>query len=181
MRYLIKKDYHRNSNCAFSFRYDVKQLNCAFSFDKECWYNVKEIGDHVNKLVGISTCFMPRIKEKKPIPGHHWCSVRLGWRPNEKEGFIDLFVYYYQEGKRTIDFLSTVKCENLYQFELELFDIMFLAKLKTGLSRPIEVYTKLFDTPLKISKLNYLLYPYFGGVPKAPQDMNIYITDIKTK
>jgi hypothetical protein len=181
MRYLIKKGRHRSDKSSFKLCYNIKELETLFSFDKNCWYDINQCGEHINKLIGVSFRLFPKILKNKIIPGHHWNSVRIGWRPNIVKNKIDLFAYYYKEGKRVIELITTINCDVLYKAHFEIFDTLFIIKIKTGLEGLIKMYSKCFNSPIKTSKLNYLLYPYYGGVPEAPQDMYIYFISIKIK
>lgn len=81
---------------------------------------------------------------------HHKNSVRVGWRWNHEKEVIELAEYRYINGKRTYSLIGeTVP----YKY--------------TSLS--------IYIHKGKFPKWGYVLWPYFGGNERVPQDISIYI------
>jgi len=128
--YRVRKGNHY-SGIRFKFFFKQKDINLKIRFYDSCWYQTRHWGNHINKLYGFGDFNI------------HNNSDRIGWRPNDKTGHIDLFFYYYRDGKRNIEKFKTVK--TLEYIELNV------------------------KTPQY--KLGRHSFFYFGGVPKAHQDV----------
>lgn len=135
-KYTIKK---WNYYSGFSFHPFLKcrKIEIQFEFTNSCRYfsTDTQLAEQINKLVGFG-CLI-----------HHYSSVRIGWRYNQKSRNIDLFRYEYKKGKR----------------------------IPSILIGSVEIGKK--ETLILESKKNYYfgvyLKPYFGGEAPAPHTMNI--------
>jgi len=122
------------------------------------WYSTKELGDFTNKLCGFSY-------------GHpHKNSIRIGWRPSDEVGKIDLFYYSYNNGKRVITPFITINTGSRYRFIMNVMDtaVEFICEdngdYKFKKFPFIKPESCLYST---------ILYPYFGGNPTAPNEMKL--------
>ncbi len=172
------------------------RLHGTFSFDETCLYKPLDREHDWNKLVGFSTGFLPKQVKGKWKPYHHYNSFRLAWRPyvvypGHMRGLqltsmgwggmikelpmpreIELAVYYYRNGLRTIVPFGVVRVEEEYRYSIE----------PTGSQIAVSVFNEdikfnhtATTTPSNIGNLGYLLGPYFGGTNPAPQDMSLYL------
>lgn len=159
--YTIEKGHHR-SGVFFSLRLMDVNTDYDFSFDENCWFELKEEDDYdINKLCGFSYGL------------HHNDSIRLGWRPSAEKSKIDLFTYYYNNGKRDFKFLCTIHTDRIHNATIELLNDSFLVSVRDSLGKNVGVGSVPFEFP-KL-KLGYFLFPYFGGNKTAPNDMNIWL------
>ena len=128
--YKIKKGNHY-SGWRFKFFFKQSDINLKVKFYDSCWYDIHHWGNHINKLYGIGDFNI------------HKNSDRIGWRPNEKVGYIDLFFYDYRDGKRFIakrTFIKTLKYHEIH----------------------------LITPEYKFGRHSFF---YYGGKPTAPNDM----------
>lgn len=140
------------------------RLEFTFMFMGSCEYDQTKTGDEVNKLYGMTYGF-----------DVHYRSIRLGWRHVGK-GEIQILAYSYSEGKRSISYLCTVRSYNRYRTviyrgsftntEIKIYDN------KENLIASANVAVNSTSDWFK-----FRLYPYFGGIPTAPKDMEIYIEE----
>jgi len=153
-----------------------------FRFNDSCFYN-SNFNNHINKLFGISYRLLPVItstKCDKPlftigkyniVLGHHWNSVRIGWRANNcVEYTYDIYTYEYRQGKRIYNKIDTIDGTEK-QCLLTLSNKSNFIRLDYNFG---EKYTRTSVIVLE-KKINfiYLLYPYFGGKTTSPQLMKI--------
>ena len=128
--YKVKKGKHYSGIRIKPF-YKSKNIKLKVKFYNTCWYDIKKYGDHVNKLYGIGDFNI------------HKNSDRIGWRPSDKIGYIDLFKYKYRDSQRTIEKFRTIKV-------LKYFDI---------------------ETDAPEYKFGRHTFFYYGGIPEAHEDM----------
>lgn len=132
-----------------------KTMLCKFRIFTQCWYEKRGNYD-INKLCGWS------------FGNHHKNSIRVGWRPADIPWNIDLFFYYYQEGKCGWDYFTTIKCNSLHVLNISLneaeesVDFLIAGGVRT------KIHAK-----IKQKKYGYYLFPYFGGTRTAPKEMYI--------
>jgi hypothetical protein len=176
MEYLIKQNKHYSSGLHISLHSNIENLSFNFRFTKSCWYDIAVYGDHVNKLYGVSKRLFPKIKDNKLIPGHHHNSVRIGWSPAKELNKINLFAYFYDKGVRNIVFLDKIETDTVYKAEFSFTNGLFMVKVKSMLGYTRGIFSK--QITWANDKWSYLLFPYFGGNPKSPCDMTIYITNL---
>lgn len=164
--YTIKKGNHCSHKdewpLALKISLAPKVLRFTAIFSEGCAYNSNEAGDHINKLYGISYGF-----------DHHYRSVRVGWRHNSNLGVIELFSYSYVKGERVIKKLINVK-----QYEPVHF-IIFRKNSTDIIIHVNDECATVTDVVKGIDKegVRFKLFPYFGGNPKAPNNMKIFIKE----
>ena len=161
-----------------------QRLQVLLSIDPENWYANPnpDNGDwlDINKLVGVNFGL---------FSSPHKTSFRIGWRHNyETPGYVDLFLYYYIQGERTIKSLSspvaTVKTgeELEFTFMLGIEDKVYVNiwqdknqlytdSLPEGDHPTGDLYED-FGTTFPDPGTRYfsILEPYHGGNEKAPHD-----------
>ena len=160
-KYEIRKGHHR-SGVFFDLRLFDYNLNFDFLFEENCYFQPIEEDDFdINKLYGFSYGL------------HHKDSIRLGWRPSKNEGKIEVFIYYYNNGKRDWKYLSDVGTDRVYNCSIELFNDSFIVKINDSLGNNMS--SELIDFQFPKIKWGYYLFPYFGGNKTAPKDMAIWV------
>lgn len=163
-KYIILKDWHYSlvlMTRLFSWFYDEKKFKIQFKFSKDCWYPKTDNNEHYNKLTGISF----------GVFEIHRNSIRICWKPNFlKNGKIQLYGYVYDNNIQIFEskFLCEVDVEKEYTCILSIENKIY--KLDMGDMGTIEMENNLID-----SKIQKQIYPYFGGISVAPQNMEIWV------
>jgi hypothetical protein len=130
------------------------------TFTESCRYDIgdEDQGD-INKLFGFGY-----------FPHHHKNSVRFGWNYNLKHEDVSIFAYWYKNGKRMSQYITSVNIgvSNIYTISADE-SCHILSILDSNA-------TVFVDVPSK--DISYLLRPYFGGNQTAPHDMRIVIDEL---
>jgi hypothetical protein len=155
-----------------SLRYEVE-------FTESCRYRFGTEDDaDVNKLFGIAFItwgsfwfVLKNLLRGKVKALHHYNSIRWGWRYDALSGRIELISYLYGNGKRIIEYHSSVSINekltlNIYQPNAFYYRPFLLVN---------EKYNKHSAFTYHRYLLGYELHPYFGGNRTAPHDMEIKI------
>jgi hypothetical protein len=175
-QYTIKKGNHYSGiHCHFHW----KQTNMTriINFDKSCLYTLSGTDKmEINKLFGLSYGLA------------HNNSARFGWRTNASHpGKIEILAYCYVNGGLNEPSVSLgfVDVGTSYVCTIETSPSSFSTAVAgpgscytltlTDISNKIIGSTKVFNVG-SLPKWGYWLYPYFGGVPAAPQDVAITLT-----
>jgi hypothetical protein len=161
--YKIKEGNHRSN--FFGKPLISKKIDFSFAFDETAFYD--DPSTHINKLYGFADC----------RSHHHKNSFRIGWRANKE--VIELFAYIYTNGTRLIgdsqggDYDAGIRLINISPGEI--VDVV------------VKVLPHTYDVTINEQNFSfkrgcghkratgYTLGPYFGGMPKAPHDINIYV------
>lgn len=175
-RFTIKQGCHYSDNRFFKLWLWKTKYSFLIDFDDSIiQYNEKETNkDDINKIVGV--CFWSlkalwwSLMNFKAI--HQYNSIRLGYVV--REGLLDLFVYYYQNGTRFSEYITTVKAFGYFDFEIDTSDSLAITTLRekrTGIE-----YRKLASS--YCTNTATMLFPYYGGDETAKSDflINIDIT-----
>lgn len=129
-----------------------------FSFTDSCVYSVPGVDQlDYNKLIGVGF-----------LPNHHQYSIRLGWRWNGK---IELALYAYQEGQRTIIDLGPVEIGRVY--EVEIYQAHNFRSLKVW-----DGITNIYAASIECHKWRWWAYRmnlYMGGQQPAQHDTTVLI------
>lgn len=154
--FIIPKGQHSSGA---NFRgFSGNTLNFQAVFNETAKYQTKnpENQADINKLMGFSLCGTH----------HHENSVRIGWRwYNEK---LEAFAYVYIEGNRMEEFIAEVPVGKPVDYSISQTSDGF--QFIVGDEQLfIESETYCDGTE------NYMLWPYFGGDEKAPQDIEIEV------
>jgi len=165
--YKIKKGWHfsfkNTSLIPFKFGIAPKTYRCEAIFGSGCDYDSNIVEDDISKLVGILYGFREQYN-----------SIRVGWRFNTNLQVFELFAFKHVKGKREYKFLAHVK----------QYDSFFISIFKESQNTIVEIkcgevtYTATIKD-LPNSWIKFKLFPYFGGTITAPQNMNIFIREIK--
>lgn len=180
MKFTIPKEFHI-SHVLPGFYKNKSYLNFDFTFTSNCIYDLGLIHNQdCNKLYGLSfglihntTTLWGRLFKKKAN------SFRLGWNCEMQDRKIQLFAYYYNNGKRSIEFIADVDLNRKYNCNM-VFDRL-TNKIVIDINSTdalIQTFASQTDYDFNFSscpKYGLYLYPYFGGVLSAPHKMTIYI------
>lgn len=134
-------------------------------FANNCRYSLP--GDDqadTNKLFGVGY-----------LPGHHKDSARFGWRYLPDSGKMEIMAYCYADGKRIIEDVAFCEVGRAYRLKLNITatEYMFSVFDLTGGASNLIGQTIVARRHSK--KLQYGLWPYFGGNYPAPHYMTILI------
>lgn len=144
----------------FSIFSPKTELSWLFTISEEAWYPPDiippEDREDTNKIVGITDFF----SRKR--------SVRLAWRPNEKENTFDIFCYYYLDGKPHNVFLGTTQGGA----------VNYLSMYKNGKWLEFTYYQRCVKFP-SYPKFGYIHQPYHGGTAPSPRNYWIRLEKIK--
>lgn len=149
----ILKGNH-SSQRRFPYFLFSNKINFTIKFESNPEYKLNSIQKQkdTNKLFGISDSFF-----------HRKNSIRIGWRYiNDK---IEILSYVYVNGKHT--------SKNICFIEKEKFKKSFNCSIEITKNTYIITFNNLRLTENRKSKWfgpRYLLFPYFGGISKAPKD-----------
>lgn len=122
------------------------------NFTESCRYDIGEDQSDINKLFGIGY-----------FPTHHSKSVRIGWNYNRLSDKINLWAYWYDNGKRRMEFLSAVPMMKIHYLRITQFEDYHV----------IQIPGIMFDVLVRPQTFGYTLGLYFGGNQKAPHDMRV--------
>lgn len=169
-KYTLKKGAHYSTPSELRFHFGIKDgamtYKFRFMFTDECIYPVVSGDDlDINKMAGFS------------LGLHHHNSVRFGWLPSVKEpGKIDLFRYYYNQGKRIPDYTPIATIGTGEWFDGELAVTRILDKALFEVRKDGTTITS-SSVPYKVPRFTwgYYLKPFFGGDNACPKDMSIYL------
>jgi len=160
-RYEIKQDRHYSHLFLYKLKAYKEGRHMLFKakFTESCLYDVRD--DDINKLYGFTDA----------NSGVHDNSVRFGWRHNGK-GYIEIFAYWYNDNKRGWKKLGDTIPEQIDTYEIWARDTQYYFRFNDNIHI---VYREFgFKHGLRLR-----LYPYFGGNRPAPNDIIIYIHEIK--
>jgi hypothetical protein len=170
MQYFIKKGKHNRWTLP-KFHLGITYLRFRFKFDDSCVYPIIDTDDYdLNKLYGFSYGM------------HHKNSLRLGWRPCEKEvGKIQVHTYTYNNGVRDMQYLCTVEVGQWYDtwFEVNAFYKTATFTIAGGVpnKRIAEMQIR-FVVPK--FNLGYFLDFFMGGDKPARQDTVAWIERVES-
>ncbi len=158
-KYTIRAGQHYCDQNTFK-SVKVSQMNFTAKFDNSAIYTtIDPVNQYdINKLYGFSEGF-----------SHEYNSARIGWAYND--GALRLYGYVYNKGVRLSTEITTVNIgvENNCSIKLSGYNYIFTVNgVSKTLSRANSTSTA----------SGYQLYPYFGGDEVAPQNINIYITNL---
>ena len=132
-----------------------KLLAYRVGFTESCRYDIGRDQGDINKLFGVGY-----------FPSHHENSVRVGWNYDIVSGKINIFAYWYAEGKRGWQYLRSVDLGVVYYFKMYI----------DGDMHRLDIAGRNYQVDVKSTSICYLLRPYFGGNKTAPHDI---VIDIK--
>lgn len=138
-----------------------REISYNVRFTDSCRY---DLGDEnqldINKLFGIGY-----------FPSHRHNSMRFGWTYSRERDVIQLWAYWYANGKRTYTHLQNVNIGQLVGLKITTTMINIKHRVTTGHGLFINGEQKIWVPGIRQTKWAYLLRPYFGGDRVAPHDM----------
>lgn len=165
-KYVIKKGKH---NCKpllkFSLVYE-KWLQFRVKFTESCLYKYDDLdGQDINKLMGFSDGGL-----------HTKNSARIGWRCIDGKT-IELFSFCHVNSKMIYKYMTTVNIDEQVLVNMFVNDDEYMIDVTDS---NFKMTTNRVKRGTKSNfKLDYLLYPYFGGDHVAPHNIEIYIERYK--
>jgi len=135
------------------FFFNASHLTYLVEFTPSCRYDIGSDQSDTNKLFGFGY-----------FPFHRDNSVRFGWWYNPTIDSIAIMAYWYNDGKRGIQFLRNVSIGSTHEYMIKRIGDGHLMKVN-GISHAI-VFSKR-------TSVMYLLHPYFGGNRPAPQTIHL--------
>lgn len=140
---------------------ELTKLKFKALFDSSAIYRTVDAANQgdINKLYGVSDC----------NSYHHNNSARFGWRWHQNQ--LEIWAYCYVNGERFSTFLDTVALGEFNEYEIMFEDDQYVFRLnnkKETMARACQAQAK-----------GYKLFPYFGGDEAAPQNISIWIEELK--
>ena len=159
--YLIRKGKHYYWGRLWGFKFAPRTMRWITIFGQGVEYSDDLSGD-INKLYGYSGADI------------HHCSCRIGWRYNSLLSVIELYSYWYNQGKRYSKLLCTVG--QYEQFTTTMFHNGHYAIIEI---KDVDGDIIAIDK-IPLSKLWFRVkaFPYYGGNLPSPVDLTIFIQDI---
>jgi hypothetical protein len=160
--FTIRKGRHYARPFRFALWWNRKVFTRKVVFASNCRYGLP--GDDqadTNKLFGVGY-----------LPGHHRESARFGWRYLPGSGKMEIVAYCYVAGKRIIESVACCEVGQMYQLKLNIMQNEYLF---TILDSGGNYIGQTIVAKRHSKKLQYGLWPYFGGNRTAPHYMTILI------
>lgn len=166
MIFTIRKGRHYARPFRFALWWNRKVFARKVVFANNCKYGLPNDDQlDTNKLFGIGY-----------IPGfHHKDSARFGWRYLPGSGQMEVVAYCYDRGKRIIESVASVTVGQVYQLTLNIMQNEYLF---TVVDPGGTIVGQTIIAKQHNKKLQYGLWPYFGGNQTAPHYMTILIDKI---
>jgi hypothetical protein len=156
-QFTVKKGRHNFSpRIPLHIRRGVTGFHQAFVFDSSCWYDTKAVGDHWNKLLGVTSAFSWNDRD----------ACMAAWRPMPERGMFSVAAYANFPGKaRSWRVLGEAEAGEHCELDCFFDKPEGLATFEYK-----DMQARLdFDAPNRIRQVGMWL----GGQPKAPHDMKI--------
>ncbi|GAB4397084.1 MAG: hypothetical protein OHK0053_12720 [Microscillaceae bacterium] len=151
----------QRSGYRFGF-FEGKKLTFKARFDSTAIYKTQNPENQAdcNKLYGFSDC---------GSFSHHQNSARFGWRWfNDK---LEILAYTYVNGERQITFLTDVRLEQTYAYEIEWGAQVYIFRVN-GVEKSVPRACS--GPPTWSAKL----FPFFGGDENAPHSIRIQLEEL---
>lgn len=155
--FTIKKGRHRARPLRLGIYFNKKRIAFKVMFDSSCKYDIGEDQEDCNKLFGIGY-----------FPNHHKESARFGWRYNENTNLIELLSYCYVDGKRVIEYITSIQFNRWVLLSLSIEKGRYIFGAKKD-----EFETSFQTNHYHNKKIGYRLNPFFGGNQTAVHDTKI--------
>lgn len=174
-KFVIPSGFHL-SHVFPKFYFKKNLLPFEFMFTSSCKYDLNDVHYlDVNKLYGMSfglihnfTTLWGRIFKKSAN------SFRIGWNCQSRNGKIQLFGYYYNNGVRSSIYICDVDVNKVYSCTLVCDRAT--NKIMVDISAEGFASNSVFDFNFDNSpKYGFILFPFFGGTIEAPHRMTFFI------
>jgi hypothetical protein len=164
MIYRIPLGKHYARPWRFAIWWNRQQFGWKVIFTDSCRYDLQNDDQlDTNKLCGVGY-----------FPGfHHKDSARFGWRYNTATGLIELLAYCYVSKERIIKPIATCEIGKVYELELHTGDNLYSLSVWDPEGERFAGYVSVKYSHMK--KLQYGLWPYFGGNQEAPREIKIQL------
>jgi hypothetical protein len=166
MIFTIPKGQHYGWPFRFALWWNRKVFTRKVIFANNCRYELP--GDDqldTNKLFGIGY-----------FPGfHHKDSARFGWRYLRGSGKMEVMAYCYDRGKRIIESVASIEVGQVYRLKLNIMENEYLFSVEESGGK---IIGQTIIARRHSKKLQYGLWPFFGGNQTAPHYMTILIDKI---
>lgn len=160
MIFRIPAGKHRARPFRFGLWWRRTSLSWVVKFDESCRYDLGNDDQFdTNKLVGIGYLWH-----------HHKDSARFGWRYSHEKGKIEIMAYCYVNGERIIDHLADIFIGEKYTIKIEIVKTGYWLSVRGPGYTSEKIYRYSHN-----KKLQYGLWPYFGGTSTAPHEIKIQI------
>lgn len=161
----IKKGKHY-SKPRFLTLFRENYLIMNVKFNRSMLYRANKM-DHINKLFGFSAGFCNPTKDSR----------RFGWRPT-RDNKIEVWAYHKVKGLKEMRKIITVGPSDsltMYLHERNGFTVYSVMQFNhNGTKHLGNGIVELDNGEKKVGKrFRWMLYPYFGGVPKAVRNIKI--------
>lgn len=167
MTFLIPSDKHYAQPWCLGIWWNRTQFTWKVKFTDSCRYDLQTDDQlDTNKLCGIGY-----------FPGcHHVDSARFGWRYNTTTGLIELLAYCYVDKQRIIKPLAACEIGKEYILKLYVGNNLYSLCVLDPVTNAYAGYVTVRYTHRK--RLQYGLWPYFGGNRQAPHEIQIQLTSL---
>lgn len=165
MTFRIPSGKHYARPFRFGLWWNRKQFTWKVTFTESCRYDLGTVDQlDTNKLCGVGY-----------FPGfHHVDSARFGWRYNTSTSLIELLAYCYVNKERIIKPIAACEIDKEYELRLYVGNGLYSLYATNPVTNAYAGYVTVRYTHRK--KIQYGLWPYFGGNQKAPQEIKIELS-----
>jgi hypothetical protein len=162
MIFRIPPGKHYSRPWRLGFWWNRNEFAWKVKFSDSCRYDLQSVDQlDTNKLCGIGY-----------FPGfHHVDSARFGWRYNTGTGLVELLAYCYVNKERLIKPIATCEIGKEYQLKMFVGNGLYSLCVWDQVSETYAGYVTVRYTHRK--KLQYGLWPFFGGNRSAPHEIKI--------
>jgi hypothetical protein len=164
MIFRIPSGKHYARPWRFAIWWNRQQWAWKVKFTDSCRYDLQSPDQlDTNKLCGVGY-----------FPGfHHVDSARFGWRYNTATGLIELLAYCYVDKQRVIKPIANCEIGKEYEIKLYTGDNLYSLSAWDIKGEKFTGYVSVKYSHRK--KLQYGLWPFFGGNRKAPHEIKIQL------
>jgi hypothetical protein len=163
MTFRIPAGKHRSRPFRIAIWWGNGRFTWRVKFTESCRYDFQGDDQYdTNKLVGIGYLWH-----------HHKDSARFGWRYIPTLTQVELMAYCYVDGVRIIQPLCVCDIGKVYEITLMDYYKNYIFRVFNEDRERIADWSQLHAHK---RKLQYGLWPYFGGNRKAPQEITIQLT-----
>lgn len=161
MTFRIPAGKHRSRPFCFGIWWRRTSFSWVVKFGESCKYDLQNDDQFdTNKLIGVGY-----------LPHHHKNSARFGWRYWTERKEIELSAYCYVNGRRVIQHICF--CEIGKEYHLEFNVLKNWYQFFVYHNGELHHFGSTAVRHNHNKKLQYGLWPYFGGNQVAPHQIKI--------